>query len=258
MLGFIIFLIGSTFFIVLGNKSRNVALIMVSKREKDYLHQYFSRHFNFYKQLNPSNQQKFIYRVVVMKSVNKIKVDKAIKIAYKDIDLLISAAFTQITFGYSDFRITSFSKIVVYPDSFYSKLAGSNVNGLTVGNGFIYFSWNHFIRGYQNNTDKVNLALHELAHALYIDRFHFRSDYNWFEWEEQAAPVFRQIKNNDEITFFRNYAKTNMAEFWAVCVECFFEDPENFNIQFPDLYRATSLVLKQDLLKISNTKTLFY
>jgi Mlc titration factor MtfA (ptsG expression regulator) len=227
---------------------QSIGLFMMDKKEYHNLHEYYSKRFSYFNQLSAQNKRKFIHRTFIIRKKNKIKVENEILHVYKDVELLVAAAYVQITFGFSKYEIERFSKIIIYPDSFYSKLAGSNVNGLTVGNGFIYFSWNHFIRGYQNNTDKVNLALHELAHALYIDRFHFRSDYNWFEWEEQAAPVFRQIKNNDEITFFRNYAKTNMAEFWAVCVECFFEDPENFNIQFPDLYLATSLVLKQDLL----------
>jgi hypothetical protein len=68
-------------------------------------------------------------------------------------------------------------------------------------------------------------------------------------WEEKAERVFKQIRNNDEILYFRPYAKTSMAEFWAVCVECFFEDPINFKGEFPELYNATVEVLKQDLLK---------
>ena len=169
----------------------------------------------------------------------------------EDIDLLVCAAFAQITFGYTDFTISSFSKILIYPDTFYSKLANANVNGLTVGNGFIYLSWNHFLRGYQNREDRINLALHELAHALYIDRFHYKRDFNWFLWEEKASPVFKQINNNDEIDFFRDYAKTNMAEFWAVCVECFFEDPHNFNQEFPELYEATAKVLNLNMLALN-------
>jgi hypothetical protein len=230
-------------------KSHFLLVYTISKKERAYLHQYYQARFSFYQQLSSKQKKKFIYRTYLLRRVNKIKVDDDIKHVFQDIELMLSAALAQITFGYTNFTISSFSKIIIYPDSFYSKLAGEHVNGLTVGNGFIYLSWNHFLKGYQTTEDKVNLALHELAHAIYIDRFHYRKDINWFAWEEKATPVFKHINEQEEITFFRPYAKTNMAEFWAVCIECFFEDPKNFKIFYPDLYSATARILKQDLLK---------
>ncbi|HRG59749.1 MAG TPA: zinc-dependent peptidase [Bacteroidia bacterium] len=251
MIGFIVLFIGYFTIVYLVRNTHNLALFVVSNEQKRELHEYFKNKFSFYNQLNVSNQNRFLYRVMVFQKINKIKVHDDIKHVSEDIDLLVCAAFAQITFGYTDFTISSFSKILIYPDSFYSKLANANVNGLTVGNGFIYLSWNHFLRGYQNREDRINLALHELAHALYIDRFHYKRDFNWFLWEEKASPVFKQINNNGEIDFFRDYAKTNMAEFWAVCVECFFEDPNNFNKEFPELYQATAKVLYQNMLALN-------
>lgn len=248
MIGFVLVIITYVSFIYIVRNTHNLALLAVSDTQKKQLHQYFSNKFSFYNQLNAADQNRFLYRVIFFQKVNKIQVHKDILHVSKDIDLLVCAAFAQITFGYTDFTISSFSKILIYPDSFYSKLANADVNGLTVGNGFIYLSWNHFLKGYEDADDKVNLALHELAHALYIDRFHYRKDYQWFLWEEEAAPVFNQIKGNDDITFFRSYSKTNMGEFWAVCVECFFEDPSNFNYEFPELYKATARLLNQNML----------
>lgn len=250
MIGILIVISGYYTVLFVIKNAHHLALLSMPKHEKNYLNEYYCNRFTFYNQLTPAQQKRFIYRVMVMRKTNKIKVHEDIKHVNQDIELTISAAFAQITFGYTDFTISSFSKIILYPDSFYSRLAGEHVNGLTVGNGFIYLSWNHFLKGYQTNDDKINLALHELAHAIYIDRFHTRSDISWYIWEEHAEPVLRQIRNNDEIGFFRDYAKTNMAEFWAVCIECFFEDPVNFNLHFPVLYKATAKVLKQDLLAV--------
>jgi MtfA peptidase len=228
-----------------------LALVLLSKSKRDFLHQYYTQKFTFYNQLSPKKQLKFIYRVIVIRKTNRIKVDDEIKHVNHDIELMVSAAFAQITFGYTNFELRGFSKIIIYPDSFFSKLAGNHVNGLTVGNGFIYLSWNHFLKGYQTTEDKVNLALHELAHALYIDKFHYEGSIKWYDWEEKAVKVYKQINEDTSITFFRSYAKTNMAEFWAVSIECFFEDPANFKRQFPDLYNATVALLKQDLLAVN-------
>jgi len=46
-----------------------------------------------------------------------------------------------------------------------------------------------------------------------------------------------------------SYAATNYQEFWAVCVENFFERPSTFKIQLPELYDAICKLLNQDMLK---------
>jgi Mlc titration factor MtfA (ptsG expression regulator) len=247
----IFFTVGYLMVIMFAKNTHYMALVLYSKSKRDFLHNYYTQKFTFYNQLSAKKQLKFIYRVMVIRKTNRIKVDKEILHVNHDIELMLSAAFAQITFGFTNFELRGFSKIIIYPDSFYSKLAGNHVNGLTVGNGYIYLSWNHFLKGYQNTEDKVNLALHELAHALYIDKFHYEGSMRWYEWEDQAIKVYKQINEHSEITFFRSYAKTNMAEFWAVSIECFFEDPTNFKKQFPELYEATAKLLKQDLLAVS-------
>lgn len=122
-----------------------MALALVSKSQRDYLHDYFTRKFIFYAKLSPKKQLRFIYRVLMIRKNNRIKIDDEIKHVDNDIELMVSAAFAQITFGYTHYEIRSFSKIIIYPDSFFSKLVGDHVNGLTIGNGYIFLSWNHFL-----------------------------------------------------------------------------------------------------------------
>jgi Mlc titration factor MtfA (ptsG expression regulator) len=50
--------------------------------------------------------------------------------------------------------------------------------------------------------------------------------------------------------FFREYACTNTHEFFAVAVEIFFERPEGFKNEFPDLYNVLVRLLNQDPLTI--------
>jgi Mlc titration factor MtfA (ptsG expression regulator) len=50
-------------------------------------------------------------------------------------------------------------------------------------------------------------------------------------------------------TMLDNYAATNYNEFWAVCVETFFEKPGQLNEQMPELYEALSDLLNQNLLE---------
>jgi hypothetical protein len=135
MLTIVVLFLGyfSVIFIVMN--SHQAIILTSSKNEREILHQYYLDRFAYYTKLSPAKQRKFLYRVFVLRKTNKIKVHDDIRHVYEDIELMINAAYAQITFGYHDFTISSFSKLIIYPDSFYSKLAGAQVNGLTIGKG---------------------------------------------------------------------------------------------------------------------------
>lgn len=224
-----------------------VQIIFFSKKEEQTLNHFFITSFSYYKLLNAKEKRKFLLRVSNIRNRNQLKISPEIKNTNHEVELLICAAFTQITFGYTDYEMESFTKIVVNPNTFYSRLANHEVKGLTTGSGYIFYSWEDFLKGYSHDSDKVNLALHELAHALYIDRFHNRDNSDWEQWKIKATAVLEMIENNTELIFFRKYGKRNINEFWAVSVECFFEDPINFKKQHQYLYHATATILKQDM-----------
>lgn len=66
-------------------------------------------------------------------------------------------------------------------------------------------------------------------------------------WLAVAKPVLASMKINEGPQFFRDYAKSNIHEFWAVCVEHFFEAPIQFKEHLPELYYAMCKVLNQDM-----------
>lgn len=233
-------------FSYLNKKTHFLARLFLNKNEQDYLHLFYTRNFSYYNLLDTDEKTKFIIRVINIRERNQLNISPEIKNRNSDIELLICAAFAQITFGYDDYEITSFNKIIINPNTFYSKLANHQVKGLTIGTGYIFYSWIDFLRGYKNKSDRINLALHELAHALYIDRFHNTENENWDSWETNANYVLKK-DNNTLPEFFRTYGKTNLNEFWAVTVECFFEDPINFKKQYAYFYDATATILRQDM-----------
>lgn len=47
-------------------------------------------------------------------------------------------------------------------------------------------------------------------------------------------------------TIFRNYATTNEMEFFAVALENFFENPDHFRQELPQLYHHMTIPLNQD------------
>jgi MtfA peptidase len=223
------------------------------------LHHFLSNSFPYYTLLSASEQFMFRRRMVLLlkskwfAGCNDIVVSDAMI-------LLIVATMAQITFGLNRFYFPLFQRIMVFPDIFYSRLFERNVKGLTVfHSGAIFISWKHFQHGVEVSNDKVNLGLHEFAHALYLDYFEHRAMKNGFaRWSRIAEPIFEQMKLNDGHSFLRKYASENIHEFWAVCIEHFFEAPLEFEKEIPELYLATSKVLKQNLAERMRLNGIFH
>lgn len=167
-----------------------------------------------------------------------------------EIRVLISASAVQLTFGLKEYTISHLHTINVFPKVFYSKLFETSFKGLTTQGGVLSLSWDDFKDGYATDNDKLNLGLHELAHALNIDldeegNYDDHFSYYFEAWKTAAVEDFRRLKEGS-ITFLRKYASRNLHEFFAVCIEHFFEAPSEFRRELPVLYGHTALMLNQD------------
>lgn len=203
----------------------------------------------YFRNLSPDAQEVFVTRLFQFMEDKKFIGREGLVIT-DEIKVLISASAVQLTFGLKDYMISHLYAINVFPRIFFSKYLNANLKGLNTQSGVLSLSWNDFKEGYAIEDDKVNLGLHELAHALYIDLDeegnydeHFSA---YFEkWEDIAMKDYLELKEK-KITFFREYGGTNMHEFFAVCVEHFFEAPKEFKKQLPHLYNYLMLMLNQD------------
>jgi len=214
----------------------------------DKLHAFLLKQFHYYKLLEEPNQQKFRDRLQVLLK-NKWFIAKEDLELHDVMILFTCASMVQITFGLKEFTFPRFNKIALFPDTYYSRMIEREVKGLTVyHSGLVIMSWPHAYDGHVNPTDKINLILHEMAHALYLDYFGNRGMlFGFDEWQEKAYSEFESMARYEEHPFLRNYARTNIHEFWAVCIEHFFEAPQEFRKQLPELYRAMSKILNQDI-----------
>lgn len=214
----------------------------------DKLHAFLLKQFHYYKLLEEPEQQKFRDRLQVLLK-NKWFIAKDGLELHDVMILFICSSMVQITFGLKTFEFPRFNKIALFPDIFYSGMIERDVKGLTVyHSGLVILSWPDAYDGHTNPNDKINLILHELAHALYLDHFgNRRMLFGFDEWQEKAYIEFERMARNDQHPFLRKYASTNIHEFWAVCIEHFFEAPLEFRKQLPELYRAMSKILNQDI-----------
>lgn len=227
-----------------GARTRHLFVPAARKRK---LHEFYSMTFHFYNLLTEKEKRKFLNRCYYITRGKKIKIGKEILHLKPDIERLMVAAIAQVTFGYRDYELDTFPEIIISRSSFYSRLVKAEVKGLTLGNGRIFYSWEDFLEGYLHQNDKVNLAIHELAHALYIEKFRGTEIEDWLAWQQHATIFLKNKDAHNRDEYFREYGLSNISEFWAVNVECFFEDPANFKARFPHLYQSTARLLKQDM-----------
>jgi len=212
------------------------------------LDQFLKREIPFYNLLSAKESYNFRVRLRIMLK-HKYFIGREGLIVNEDMMLIVGALMVQITFGYKDFSFPHFTRIAIYPDVFYSRLFERYLKGLTVYHlGVILVSWPDAEKGIKIQDDKINLLLHELAHALFLDYFEKNTQGEEFgRWMRHAIPYFESMKNSQSNHYLREYASTNIQEFWAVCVEHYFEDAIQFSKEMPALYREMCRILKQDI-----------
>jgi Mlc titration factor MtfA (ptsG expression regulator) len=207
----------------------------------------------YYHNLNPDLQKRFLKRTLNFMTAKRFKYVEME--GEEHMPLLISAVAIQLTFGLDNYMLDYFHTIYIMKSDYNYGLYAVPFQGHVNKDG-IYLSWNNFLRAFENYTDGDNVGLHEMAHALSYVNFvadegsddGFKERFRRFSLT--GRDVYEEIKEG-RVTLLGNYAATNYEEFWAVCVENFFERPSPFREQLPSLYNAMCKLLNQDMLEPS-------
>src|SRR5688572_2982472 len=170
--------------------------------------------------------------------------------------LRMAATASQISFGMSDSAFSHYHTVKIFPESFYSRMHDSYLKGGSSTGGTMFFSWKDFEDGFADPSDRYNLGLHEMAHALRIQLKYGKGFDERFanyvdQWVELSLPEFERM-NEGKTSFLREYGGTNIEEFFAVCIEHYFEVPEEFRKQLPDIYNHLAFLLNLDPLNKKN------
>jgi MtfA peptidase len=206
--------------------------------------------FTYFNDLPIDLKRQFVSRVIQFRNSKKFHF-----IGLENNDdtaVLVSSSAVQVTFGLKNYLLSHFNDIYVLADAYHMDDDEELYIGHVAPEG-IYLSWKHFLHGYANKTDNINVAVHEMAHALLYNNFfaqygidsHFRLNYEKFS--NSTGPILADVIANRR-SYLRSYAFSNLHEFWAVSVEAFFENPAGLKANMPDLYNAICRVLNQDPL----------
>jgi Mlc titration factor MtfA (ptsG expression regulator) len=209
-----------------------------------------SRYNPYYKSLSSEGRDRFLKRV--LQFVGSKRFEYVDLEAQESMPLLISAAAVQLTYGLDHYLLDYFDTIYIIKDRYTYGPNPTPFEGHVSEDG-IYLSWTHFMREFADYSDGQNVGLHEMAHALTYVNFtaHEGRDASFHDafvnFSAVARPIFQRMQAG-ETNLLNPYAATNYQEFWAVCIETFFERSSDFKNQLPELYVALCTLLNQDPL----------
>jgi MtfA peptidase len=211
-------------------------------------------YFPYYNNLNIAQKKQFERRLKYF-LMDKEFIGRRMPEVTEEMKTLIGACAVQITFGYKPLKLSNFPQILLYPSQYYSRYTKKNHTGEVNANGIIVLSWEHFLKGYKVPDDGFNLGLHEMAHALKLEDAFSQEEFAFIDHDDltdfykKGSSEYNKIRLGQK-SFIREYAAMNREEFFAVCVEQFFEQPTEFKNALPELYTSLSHLLKQDPLNI--------
>ena len=217
----------------------------LSKEEKSVL----KNQFPFYNKLTDKEKRYFEHRISSFINDKDFIGREGFDIT-DEIKVLISATAIMLTFGFRDFYIDFISKIVIYPNEFFS-----NTNSVYHKGEFnpklktLVLSWEDFKLGFDDGNDNLNLGIHEFTHAIHLNSIKNR-DVSSTIFSDSFKELTAFIARNESLRiklidsgYFREYAFTNQFEFLSVLIENFIETPNDFRALFPDIYDKTKQML---------------
>lgn len=207
------------------------------------------QHIPYYVQLKPELQRKFLLRIPYFLREKNFRSTDEMEVT-DEMKTLIAGSAIQLTLGLENFIFASFHTIIITPHKYLSPITHKYHIGEARPGGVIMISWEDFLKGYQLGHDTYNVGLHELAHALELDT-HAGNLYDdafgahYDRWEKVSYQEYQNMQDDSD-HFLRDYAGTNLREFFAVCVEHFFEASNEFRSAMPELYEELAYLLNQD------------
>lgn len=244
--GVIIFFVLLYFYYLLKAKEIHFFKIPLYFKKMSYERQTILKNeFPFYNKLSTDKQKLF------QKNVNHFLINKRFKsendlLITEEMKVLIAATAIQILFGLEAYYLSHFDVIYITDnkDLQLKELRKSET---------IVIPWEAFKNGFSSLEDGYNPGLKIMAMCLSLEhelnqesKYMFnRSSFKKFQslYKAQAEKYILSGKSK-----YNSYNQVDRSEYFAVAIEYFFERPEHFNANQPEMYAALSKLLRQDPL----------
>lgn len=198
----------------------------------------------FYNRLSFQKKMEFEKRVhVFLLNVQITGVNT--EVTHLDRILVASGAIIPI-FAFDSWHYSNLKEVQIHPDKFIipttQKLA-SGLVGWGAMEGRMMLSRKALHDGFYDQTDNINVAIHEFIHILdkqdgKIDGIlsKIMQEIDIAPWLNIIHQKMKEIEGGDST--IRAYGKANSSEFLAVASEFFFENPERMKSEHSSLYNV--------------------
>lgn len=220
----------------------------------------------FYHNLLPEEKKRFEKDVSrFLKGVRITGVNTEVDITDR---LLVASSAAIPVFGFPDWEYTFLDEVLLYPGSFDRNFNLNNRDEVITGmvgsgamEGKMILSKPSLHRGFDNETDKQNVGVHEFIHLLdkedgLVDGIpatlmNKQFSIPWLKLiQEKTAEIEKGTRD------INPYAATHEREFFAVAGEYFFERPQLLRENHPQLYDLLTKAFNQDTARLLKVKKL--
>ncbi len=220
------------------------------------LSQLLQNHVGYYQKL--SAEEKLLFEQRIAAFLGEVRIE-GIGLEVEELDRVLVAASAIIPiFGFKEWKYRNLTNVILYPDTFNGEFqyegTDRNILGM-VGNGYLngqmILSQSSLRKGFSNQSDENNTAIHEFVHLLdksdgAVDGLpeNLLQHRYILPWLRMIRQEIQRIKEGE--SDINPYAATAESEFLAVVAEYFFERPALLEAKHPDLYRMLTMIFHQN------------
>ncbi len=185
----------------------------------------------------------------------------------EEVKVTIAAQACLLVVGLQDEYFDHVLSILVYPNSYVAQTREITRGGVVVEGGHarlgeawwrgpVILSWSDVLSGGRRESSGSNLVFHEFAHQLDMMNGRtvdgtppLKTRQQLRRWVEVMEPEYQRLVEDcrhGHHGFIDCYGATNVAEFFAVLTECFFERPQLLNMHHPLIYDVLSDYFRLD------------
>lgn len=210
----------------------------------------------FYRSLPEGEKKRFETNVLAF--LNQVGISGVQTTVTLEDRLLVAASAVIPLFGFPGMSYHHLDEVLLYPGAFDRNYRLGNPEEIITGmvgegpmDGKVIFSKPALHAGFDINTDKKNVGIHEFVHLFDKEDGYIDGIPPTFEDKRFSLPWLDLVqKQTKEIIANRSdiddYATYNREEFFAVAGEYFFERPDLLEKKHPDLFTAMKEVFHQD------------
>ena len=222
---------------------------------------HLAKNIGFYQRLTESEKSKLqdITRIIV---AEKSWEGHAGLEMCDEIKVTVAGMASLMLLGVDDFFFENVTTIILFPhavrretntgwiidrDTFHS--------GEAHPGGQVVLSWENSWKDARTIGDGHNLVLHEFAHCLdnldgemggSLDFGDRETNDLWNHVCDREFQALTQAVQAGQRTLINDYGATNKAEFFAVCTETFFENPNAMQVRHPELFQLLAKLYRLD------------